>query len=86
MDGPMTIQDDVTAGQKELQEIERLMVSLQTRMAGHDSPFDDDKCNRRFKRLRHRWMRIADDVKDWHGDVEECLSDGDPTVNFGGPK
>ena len=85
MDGtPMKNQNSANAGQELLQRIEKDMRALQNILDAQDAPFEDRKCNNRLRRLTRRWGIITDSVTDWHEDIEDCVSTGDPTVQFGG--
>ena len=85
MDGiQMTNQAAVDAGQEILQRIEKDMAALQKLLDAQETPFEDRKCNRRLRRLTKRWGRISEAVRDWHEDIEDCVSTGDVTVQFGG--
>ena len=85
MDGQlMSNQDQASLVQAELQAIEASMANVLAVLVRNPQPFDDKQCNRRLKRLKRRWARMLESVEDWHGDIEECVSTGDPTVQFGG--
>lgn len=85
MDGNIvTNQQIVNAGQEMLLRIEKDLAGLETLLDPISDPFEDRKCNRRFKRLKRRLTSISNGVQDWHEDIEECVSTGDPTVQFGG--
>ena len=49
-----------------------------------DAPFEDDKCNRRFKRMKRRGIREERQAIEFHEDLTECVQEGDGTVKFGG--
>lgn len=74
----------VDAGQEILTRVEKDMAALQKLLDAQEAPFQDRKCNRRLKRLAKRWSRITDAVRDWHEDIDDCVSTGDVTVRFGG--
>lgn len=83
-DTNMSFQDAVTEGQNVLQRIEKDMRTLEGILNAQETLFEDRKCNNRFRKLTRRWQRMSDAVQDWHEDIEDCISTGDPTVQFGG--
>ena len=89
MDGPnmATSQELTTEGEKYLAMIHEGWRGLNAVMAkAGDAPFDDDKCNKRFNRMKRQGIREERGAIEFHEDLTDCVKDGDPTVNFGGDK
>ncbi len=86
MDGQQNMDNQAIADaiSADLKIIEDAEARVQKNLDATEDPFDDPKCNRRFKRLKRRWRRHASETKEWHGDAQECAEDGDSTTNFGG--
>ena len=62
----MSKQRDARRGQELLNELEALMDK-------YDAPFDDAKCNTRWKSLRKKLDKL-------HEDMAKCIGDGDPEI------
>ena len=82
----MTRQEAIDKGQEILARMEADAVEMARILGGFNAPFDDEKCDAAFARLKRRWWRFQGDLDDWHSDATECIKAGDVTIKFGGGK
>ena len=85
MDGTPNMDNQKAAlrGQDLIQSIERDLRSLKSLMDDARGAFDGE-CEKEMRKLRRRLCRIQNAVEDWHEDAADCVTVGDPTVQFGG--